>query len=200
MNAKLPLVAVILTLGAGCATHPVSTDITGLRDTRADLPGVPYRIKTQQIVHVFKYDPNKDSYTEVAVIQQLLPDQTKLYALNFQGDLFATRALNVSENSDNTLKSMEVSSTSTDSTLIDTANSTLTGITGAEAAKKTAGLTSSNAVLTADQAVITAQNNLDGLATTASDATRAAYQQALASAKKADNAARIAAGQAPIYP
>ena len=195
------LVAALVVGSTACSTHPVVTDISGLRGTGADLPGLPFRVKSQQVIHIFKYDEVTDKYNEVAVVQQLLTEQSKLYALNYRGDVFANRGLNISENADNTLKSMEVSSTSGGtSSLIDSATTTLTGVTSAENTKKAANLTTATAVVTADNAVTTAQTALDGLPSTISPDARSTYQNALESAKRADNAARISAGQAPLYP
>ena len=107
----------ILVLGSffgltGCSTKPVVTDITG--STATSLAGIPFRLSTDHEVRVYRLKDDDDSYALVAVSKQRLADTSRLFAMNYQGMTFATNSLKVVQNGDNTLKSVQV--TSTDST------------------------------------------------------------------------------------
>ena len=196
MRIAIVMLALVL---AACSTKPVVTDITGAED-KMSIPGVPFRVKQQYVTHIYKLDEDKDAYSEVSRSLQLFPNLEKLYTISFQGDLFATRSIQVGENSDNTLKSIQVTSTNNTSALLDAVNSGFSGVTKAEADKKALQLTNDKAALDAIKAVKDAQKDLDSLSATASADTVYAYQQAVIAAKRQANDTYVSIGRAKPYP
>ena len=178
---------VIAALLAGCSAH---ANLVQLEATPTDLArggttfkGVPMRVATQQVVQVWHLDPQSGSYKLVAQGRQTLADQKHLYAIDVASMPFASPQLNISENPDNTPKSIEVASTENTSGAIDAATTAVTGYNTFKSGQLTSCATAKATMLTADQAVATAQASYDGLSATASQALKDAYQAVIAKAQ-----------------
>jgi hypothetical protein len=141
------------------------------------------RVANQQVVQVWHLDPKTQSYTLVAQGRQTLADQKHLYAIDVVSGPFASPQLNISENPDNTPKSIEVASTENTSGAIDAATTAITGYNTLKSGNLTACAGAKATMLTADQAVATAQASYDGLSPTATQALKDAYQQVIAKAQ-----------------
>jgi hypothetical protein len=187
----LPLM-MALALLAGCSAKPVVTDITSSQS--ATLKGIPFRLSTDHEVLVYRLKDDEDEYTLVASSRQRLADTTRLYAMNYKGSTFATNSLKVVQNADNTLKSVQVTSTDSTPGTIDSLTSAVGSVKAAETAQKAAALAAAKAVVEADKAVRDAQKELDALASTTAPETRALYEKLLESAKQQAAVARAAAG------
>lgn len=177
---------------SGCSTRPIVTDVSGEQKI---INGVPFRLTADHVVRIYRLSDDTDEYQLVSQTNQRLADLRRLYAISFQGDTFATRSLHLVENADNTLSKMELSATDNAASTLDAVSNALTNRQTADAAKKASDLTNAKAILDADKAVRDAQKDLDGLPSTASDETRALYEQILTSAKQAAAAARSVAAK-----
>lgn len=180
MRNTIFILATALTLIA-CSAKPVVKMV----DPDREISGVPMRIKTDQIVHIFRLNLENDQYAEVSSIHQVLADQTRLFAVDVESWPFASPGLRITENPDNTLRQIQISSTQNQSGAIDAATQGLTGVTAARNARTTACQTSNSAALTASQAVATAQGQYDQLPATATPQQRAALKQVIANAQQA---------------
>jgi len=145
-------------------------------------------------VRVYRLKDDDDSYTLVAVSKQRLADTSRLFAVNYQGMTFATNSLKVVQNSDNTLKSVQVTSTDNTPGTIDSLTGAVSSARAADVAQKAAALAAAKGVVDADKAVRDAQKELDALPSTTSAETRALYEKLLESAKQQAAVARAAAG------
>jgi hypothetical protein len=171
------------------------------------LVGVPVRVKRDQIVRVFRYDPEQDTYVEVSSSHQMLADQSQLYAVDVHTQVFASPSLHVAENPDNTLKSVQVTSSQNTSGAIDAATTVVSGMTTARTtnataaatavtaqnAKNTTCQTANAAAVTADQALATARSGYDQLAADATQELRDSYLQVIKSAQQASDYAHSVA-------
>jgi hypothetical protein len=178
------LVLTVALASGSCSTTPA---ITMVGDGGV-IAGVPVRIKTEYIVHVFQRNPEKlesatDYFTEVASSHQVLADQQRLFAIDVTSAPFGSPGLNVQEYADNSLKSIEVTSTQNQSGAIDAVSTALTGVTTAQNQRAAACQTSNSAALQSDQALASARSSYDGLPASATPQLRAAYQQVIASAQ-----------------
>src|SRR5215469_6756563 len=121
MRSLLIVLGVAALLGA-CSAKPVISNVTS-SDAPTSFSGVPMRIKTEQIVHIFRLNPATDSkdsqYDEVSTFHQVLADQHNLFAVDVRAAPFASPGLHITENPDNTLKSIETTSTENESGAID---------------------------------------------------------------------------------
>lgn len=173
---------------SGCAAHAdlaqIDTQpVTNRPVLGSAFKGIPMRVKTQQIVEIWHLDPKSQTYILVAEGRQVLADQKHLYAVNVISGPFASPQLNVSENPDNTLKSIEVASTENNSGAIDAATAAVAGVSTVEGGKFTACSTANATLLSANQAVATAQAAYDALSPTASQSLKDAYQAVIAKAQ-----------------
>jgi|SRR5882672_9854575 len=186
-----------------CAATPVVS-----RPANNDqLAGVPLRLKRDQIVRVFHYDLENDKYVEVSSSHAMLAEQSQLYAVDVHTQLFASPSLHVAENPDNTLKSVQVTSSQNASGAIDAATTVVNGITTARTANTTAAaaaVTAKNtknstcqaanaAAVSADQDLAAARAAYDQLAADATQELRDAYLQVIKSAQQASDYAHSAA-------
>src|SRR5262249_31780416 len=88
---------------SGCSAKPVVTETPGslsidniaVGASGNTMKGVPVRIKTEQIIHVFRYDPEKDAYIEVSTPHQVIADQSRLYAINVVSGPFSSPSLKI---------------------------------------------------------------------------------------------------------
>lgn len=186
------LIAVLIAL-SGCSAKPLVREITELSGDK--VAGIPFRIAADHVVEIWQLKDDEDDYTIVAVAQQRMADSSRLFSMNYEGGPFGSRFLKVVQNADNTLKSVQITSTDTTSQTLDSLSSTLTGFTTADAAKKTAALAGAKSMVEADKAVRDAQKDLDALPATTSAETRAIYERILDSAKQQAAAARASVGQ-----
>jgi hypothetical protein len=198
MNSKLGLGVVVLVVSA-CSSAPRVTNVSEVGKGK-DIAGIPFRIKTEQTVRIWRLQDD-DTYKEVSVSRQVVPDYARLYAIDVRSDLFASPTLKVTHNPDNTLKLMKVASTNNTSGGIDAINSAVAGVVKAQNDKAAAKLSGSGAIATAEKAVRDAQAALDGLDPTKTTAeTRATYERYVESAKRQANDAYSAAGLPRPYP
>ena len=165
---------------AGCSAKPVITNVSNI-ELGKTLPGLPMRVKTETIAHIYRFNPENSSndqlYTEVSDAKQVLANFDQLFVVDVVTWPFVSPGLHVTEYSDNTLKSINITSTENQSGIIDAATQGLTGFTTAQNAKATACQTSNTAVVTADQALASARASYDALPVTATSQLKAAYQQ-----------------------
>src|SRR5579863_10104809 len=74
---------IMMAMLAACSAKPVITNVSVV-EPGATISGVPVRVKTEQVVHIFRLNPDAerddDRYTEVSSIHQVLADQTRLFA------------------------------------------------------------------------------------------------------------------------
>jgi hypothetical protein len=166
----------------GCAAKPVVMSIAP--QGAGPVNGIPLRVKTDQIVQVWQYDPDQ-GYVLVAAAHQSLADPHRLFVVDVSTYPFASPGLHLTENPDNTLKSIEVSSTENQSGALAEVATGITSVTSANTTRATACQTAIGGALTADQAVATAQASLDQVPPTASDALKTAYRNVIASAQTA---------------
>jgi vacuolar-type H+-ATPase subunit H len=190
-QTALALVLVAVFGLVGCSTKPAIFEIA--LNTAAPA-GVPFRMTTDKEVLVYRLNDEANTYTLVAKGQQRLADTTKLFVINYEGMVFASNSLKVSQNPDNTMKSMQVTSVDSTASTIDAASSAISSFRNAETAQKNAAVTAAKAVADADKAVRDAQKDLDGLPSSTSAETRALYEKLLESAKQQAAMARAAAG------
>jgi hypothetical protein len=180
---------------AACSAKPVITNVS-LVDAGTTISGVPMRIKTEQIVHIFRFNPEQDQkdlqFTEVSSSHQVLADPNRLFAVDVVSAPFSSPGLHVTENPDNTLKSIQTTSTENQAGAVDAATQALTGVTTARNAAATACQSTNTAAVTADQAAASARASYDQLPATATPQLRAAYQAVIASAQKAADYAHAA--------
>ncbi len=192
-QSRLVLCASIL-FGAclgGCASTPVATSVVG---HPAVLPGLPFRIRTLQAARVFVRD-YQGNYQEVSRAAGMLTDFARTYALDVRSGPFASPSLTLQMNADNTLKSVQVSGTDETPGAIDAATTAATGIQALDKASATDKLARAQAVLTANNAVVSAEAALNALSPTTSPETRQVYQDSVDAAKRAAAIAREQAGQ-----
>lgn len=176
---------------SGCASTPVATSVSG---TPAAFSGLPFRIHAQQTARVFvrQYDGN---YTEVSRAAAMLTDFNRTFALDVHSGPLASPSLTLQMNSDNTLKSVEIAGTDQTPATLDAATSAVSGVQTLDKARATDRLTHAQAVVTANNAVVTAQAALVALPATASPQTKQIYQDALDAAKGAAAVAQEQANQ-----
>jgi hypothetical protein len=162
---KRAMTCLSLLLLAGCSATPKVTPIAvdgNMPDPKLPIPGVPFRVQADQVVRMYRWNVDKNVYEEVAATRAVAADLSRLYAIDVVGSSFASPSLHITENSDNTLKLMNVTSTASGAA----ASAVGTAVTGvAKAQSDRAG-----AQLTASAAVATAQKNWkDAINTLATD-------------------------------
>ncbi|MHB9840931.1 hypothetical protein Q8F57_039620 [Paraburkholderia terrae] len=191
MNIRLGMsIALVAILEIGCSATPALIRVNNAPPTGQPFDGVPMRLKKPQIVEVYRLDPDSDEYKPVATSVQNLADQATLYAVDVVAAPFTSPSLHITEYSDNTPKSLQVTSSNNSSGAIDAATAGLTGVTTARSTRTASCQTSNSAVVSADQALASARASYDNLSATASPELRAAYQQILANAQAAADYAR----------
>ena len=100
------VIALIAMLTMGCATKLTLSEITDA-PVGSQIGGIPFRVKAPHTLRVYqrtaegKYEPIKVFYEEFA-------DTTRLYALNYDSDVFANHAFDVDLNADGTLSKVEL--------------------------------------------------------------------------------------------
>jgi hypothetical protein len=172
----------------GCSAAPVVTPVAispkpplaASKD--GTLAGVPFRIQSEQIVRVYAWDLDKKEYKVVASYKQIGADLSRLYVLDVAGSDFASPSLHITQNADNTLKLVGVTSNASGSTA-NSVGTALSGIAKAQSDKATAQLTSDTAVATAQKNLRDALDAYSKLPTTASADVINAYQSAVAAAR-----------------
>lgn len=202
MHLRLIFLCTLLAVTACSATPAITViavdkeqpDLGSKRssDSAQVIPGVPFRVPADQMVRIFKWNAEKEIYEEQAATHRVSVDYTRLYAINVSGDTFASPALHITENPDNTLQLMNVTSSADASA----ANALGTAVSGALTAKTTQAnnvLTAQTNVAAAQMALRDAVDALAGLASDASAAQKAAYQATVDSAQQQLNAACAAA-------
>jgi hypothetical protein len=203
------MIRLVVMLGiSGVLSACSATTVVSRVDVKEPMTGVPVRVKRDQLVRLYRYDVEKDAYVEVSTAHQNLADQDRLYAIDVHTQAFASPGLHISENPDNTLKSVQVTSSQNASGAIDAVTTGVTGVTTERTAARTAAATavtaqntknaacqtSNAAAVTADQALATARAAYDGLPHTATQELRDSYLQVIKSAQQAaDYAHSVAA-------
>lgn len=178
-------VALIMVLELGCTAKPALVRMSKAPEIGKPFDGVPMRLRTAQIAQVYQLNPETDKYELVASSPQNMADQEHLYAVDVVAGPFTSPSLHIAEYSDNTPKSIQVTSSNNSSGAIDAATTGLTGVETARNTRASSCQTSNSAVLTADQALASARASYDGLSATASSQLRAAYQQVVTNAQAA---------------
>jgi hypothetical protein len=158
----------------------------------AVIPGIPFRVPAEQVVRIFKWNPEKEIYEEQAATRQVSVDYTRLYAINVSGEAFASPALHITENPDNTLQLMNVTS-SADASAANAVGTAASGVLTAKTTQANNVLTAQTNVATAQKALRDAVDSLAGLASDATAAQKAAYQATVNSAQQQLNSACAAA-------
>lgn len=196
MMRRFLFVAATVLLG-GCAVHPSVLRVADLPKEGEVFEGVPMRLKAEQIVEVWRLDPEKAVYKQVFVTRQMMADQTRLYAMDVKTGPFASPGLRVQLYADNTPKSIQVASSLNAAGAVDAATSAMTtattlrnGQVSARNADATACQTARAQVIVANTAVQAAQKAYDDNKSAASPELRDAYQQAITDAKLAADFAR----------
>lgn len=190
-NTCHPLTLILPVLLVGCSSKPVVVEIGNA--PKGPIRGVPFRVKTEHNVQIFALQPD-GTYSEVSRAPQTIADTSKLYAIDVEAQPLASGSLHIAEAADNTLSTMQVTGTDHTAAALDAVNNGVAGVTKAGNDKTTVELTAATAANAADKALRDAQDALDKLPGTASAETRAAYEAAVASAKRAANLARAATG------
>jgi hypothetical protein len=196
MRSKIIVLAALIL--AGCATQPSVTVVSVQNGgDPSKIKGIPFRLKAAQIVRTFHWDPAAQDYVEVSSTEQAFADMSRLYALDVKSYPFASPGLRITENSDNTLKEIEVTGTDNSNGGITALNSAVTAIPSANAARVTARATQTTAEQTALTAYKTALSAQEQLPSTASQADQAVAQALVTSTKQQVMQAYQAAGDPP---
>lgn len=182
----------------GCSSAPSVTNVSEVTGSSA-IAGIPFRIKTEQTVHLWKLQDD-GSYAEVSVTRVVVPDYSRLFAIDVRSAMFASPTLKVTHNPDNTLKTVRIASTNNASGGVDAINSAVGGLVKAQTEKSAAKLVASTTIATAEKSVRDAQFALDSLPPTSTAETRATYERYVESAKRQANDAYSAAGLPKPYP
>lgn len=196
---RLILSLLAASLLAACASKPALIRVADVPKTGEVFEGVPMRLKTEQVVQVWRLNPEKNKYEQVMESRQTLADQTRLYALNVKTGLFASPGLKITQYADNTPKSIQVTSSQNAAGAIDAATTVATGIGAARSGAATAANSDANAcqaaraaLNAANTALTTAQKAHDEalINPAASAELKEAYAQAVKDAQAATAFAR----------
>jgi len=187
----------LVTLLCGCAAKPVITPValqskSPFNEKTNELTGIPFRVPTDQVVRIFRWDFVNRKYKEVSSSRQTMADYSRLYVIDVRGSSFASPSLHISENPDNTLKSMNVTSTAS-AAAASALGTAVAGIAKAQTDKSNAALTANTAVATAQKNLRDAMNSLATLPAATSPEVRASYQATVTTAQQQLNAACAAA-------
>jgi hypothetical protein len=94
---------------SGCAATTSVKDITDVKPG-GKVEGVPFRVADHYRVRLFQLTPEGE-YKEAYTTYQYLPNQEKVYAVNFSGDAFSDHEFKIELNDDNTIKTSSLKST-----------------------------------------------------------------------------------------
>ncbi|MFM0347865.1 hypothetical protein [Paraburkholderia sp. RL17-347-BIC-D] len=186
MKTSLGLsVTLVMALELGCSAKPAIVRVSNAPEIGKPFDGVPMRIRTPQVAQIYQLNLETDKYELVASSPQNIADQEHLYAVDVVAGPFTSPSLHIAEYSDNTPKSIQVTSSNNSSGAIDAATTGLTSLETARNTRTSSCQSSNSAVLSADQALASARASYDGLSATASPQLRAAYLQVVTNAQAA---------------
>ena len=90
----------------GCSTDVVVAPYTAKQD--GAINGIPFRVMAAHIVRVYKMNPTSGRYEQVHVKSVNLPMSDQLYTLNYKASIFANPQFEVTFNTDNSIKMLNV--------------------------------------------------------------------------------------------
>lgn len=99
------LTLLILSL-VGCSTYVEVAPYTTKQD--GAINGIPFRVMAAHTVRVYKMDPTSGRYEQVHVKSVNLPMRDQLYTLNYWASIFANPQFEVTFNTDNSIKMLDV--------------------------------------------------------------------------------------------
>ena len=192
-KANAMLVSLAATLLCGCTASPVVTLIAvneeaPLKGERTVIPGVPFRVQADQTMRIYNWNAEKGEYVEVASSRQFMADYSRLYAIDVRGSTFASPSLHITENPDNTLKLMNVTSTAS-AAAANAVGTAISGVAKAQTDRASGILNAQTAVATAQKNLRDALNSLAGLPSNTSAEVRASFQATVTTAQQQLNAA-----------
>ena len=192
---------------AACSAATKVNDIT-TAEPGATIHGIPFRLADRYRVRVFQLRPD-GTYEPVFTDVRDMPNQQRIFALNFKGDPLSDHEFKVVLNSDNTLKSTHLKTTQH---ISDAANALATQASAVNTAlqqRRTAEATARSTSQTLEEAYIDAKGKAEiavaqyNAALAKTDATAVEIATAKATMelamKKANNAAANAGKPLP-YP
>ena len=203
----------------GCASTLKTSMVAPGAPARTTIDGIPYYMPERLVAEVYR--KTDKGYVKVGQQLQTLPDPTKIYVMNFSGQMLADASLKVEQRTDGTLSAVHLTGASR---VAETATSVSSGLDALQASRKavadadkaakdaataadTAKATKNAAATQAIYDALTTRDAVTQLELTLSD-TRAglkpgeifALESQIRLAKLKANAAAIAVGQDIPYP
>ena len=116
----------------GCASTLQTDMIAPGSPARTEVPGIPYYMPERLVAEV--YQKTDKGYVKVGEQLQTLPDPTKIYVMNFSGQMLADASLKIEQRADGTLSTVHLTGASR---IAETATSVASGLDALQASKKT---------------------------------------------------------------
>jgi hypothetical protein len=146
LNASLAFLAAGML--PGCSASLNGGSIAALPVTGAEVNGIPYRLREQLIVEVYRMTDK--GYAPVGKQVEMLADPTRLYVLNFSGAPLSDSTLKIEQRPDGTLTAVSLSGAGKGAEM---ATSIAAGIDAVQAAQKAQAETAETAAKAAKAAV-----------------------------------------------
>lgn len=216
MQAKIVVIALAAAyLSSGCATKVFVTELPQNAKANTRVDGIPFRTLENYEVKLYAYSSSQKKYLEIAVDEKptRFANKDRIYILHMSASTFSSGKVDFQLDDDNTIKSLQVDSTSTGESALTGFGNGLKNIVTAQSARREAAELAIEeeqkesvaavvakedgfaVALDAQQAAVSAQLEVDALLPTASAIDR---QKAEAKARKARVMANVAARRAGI--
>lgn len=216
MKTEIVIIALAVAyLSSGCATKVYVTELPQNVKGGTRIDGIPFRTLEDYQVKLYAYNNSQKKYSEIAVddTPTRFANKDRIYILHMSASTFSNGKVDFQLDDDNTIKSLQVDSTSTGESALTGLGTGLKNIVTAQSARREAAELAIDeeqkeraatvvakedgfaVALDAQQAAVAAQLEVDALLPTASSIDR---QKAEAKARKARVMANVAARRAGI--
>jgi hypothetical protein len=129
----LIVVALVASLGGGCASEVKVRDISGPPpQPGVEFEGIPVRFPSRQAVEVYALQPD-GSYTLVHSHVYVLPDQSRMFAVRVDADELSDHTLALEVEADGTPKKIKTTTSSQGGEVLSQVGSSLSGVATAVA-------------------------------------------------------------------
>ena len=115
------------TLLAACSTRAVTSDITAT-PAGAQVSGVPFRTRAPHTLRVFQRQGD-GSYKQVFVSREEMADMDRVYALNYDSDVFSNHTFKLTMREDGTLDNFAFTSAATGAAALSATSGAIKGVT-----------------------------------------------------------------------
>lgn len=160
---KATVAVIISALCSSCATKVYVTELSKNAEVNSRIDGIPFRVLENYQVRLYGYSDSTSKYTEVALDDKptSFANSDHVYLLHLSGSTFSNGKVDFVLDDDNTIKSLQIDSTSTgESALTSLGTGVKDVFTAQSERKKNAETAATTAKTLADSAAKTAASGI----------------------------------------